>query len=318
MPGPLLVADDVGTLLAALAATALCVRAGLRQEGRTRLCWLLFAAATALWSVGEAAWAFYDLVLQRDIPVPSWADIGYLGAVPFAVAALIIHPAMHTGRVRRARSLIDGLVIATSLAFLSWTFLLEPVWNDSDLTTAGGIVSVAYPFSDVVIVFFIVLVARRMAGEDRRALWWLLAGLLLMALSDSVYTYLTAVRSYEPGNALDVGWIAAYLAIAVSALAARPRHAVAAPAPPPPDTLARIVAPFLPLLAAMTAIGVKAQLGEELDTASVVIAFGLLTLVLVRQGLLFYDLAVSGEGEGNIVMRLHAALVRTLPESGAE
>ena len=28
-----------------------------------------------------------------DVPVPSWADVGYLSAIPLTVAALVVHPA---------------------------------------------------------------------------------------------------------------------------------------------------------------------------------------------------------------------------------
>ena len=53
--------------------------------------------------------------------MPSWADVGYLSAIPFAVAALVAHPATGGGGTRKARSLFDALLVATALMFLSWT-----------------------------------------------------------------------------------------------------------------------------------------------------------------------------------------------------
>jgi len=81
---------------------------------------------------------------------------------------------MTDNRTHRARSVLDGMVIATALLFVSWTLVLGPLWRSTDLTTLGGLVTLAYPFGDVVIVFFIVLAIRGMTGENRSALWCLL------------------------------------------------------------------------------------------------------------------------------------------------
>ena len=109
------------------------------------------------------------------MPAPSWADVGYLSAIPLTVAALVVHPATKGSGTRKARSVFDGLVIATSLLFLSWTLVLGPLWRSADLSTWTGVVTLAYPFGDVVIVFFIVLAIRGMTGQGRLSLWCLLA-----------------------------------------------------------------------------------------------------------------------------------------------
>jgi hypothetical protein len=110
--------DDLGTVLAALAATVLCLRAGSRQAGRLRLFWWLLALASGAWTLGETIWAVYDLVLREEVPVPSWADVGYLSGIPLAVAALLAHPALRGTGVRQARAVFDGLLVATSLPLL--------------------------------------------------------------------------------------------------------------------------------------------------------------------------------------------------------
>ncbi len=130
-----------------------------------RLFWSLLGLATASWTLAEVIWGYYALILDREVPVPSWADVGYLSAIPLAIAALVVHPATRGSGTRKARSVFDGLVIATALMFLSWTLVLGPVWRSADLSTWTGVVTLAYPFGDVVIVFFIVLAIR---GDDRR------------------------------------------------------------------------------------------------------------------------------------------------------
>jgi hypothetical protein len=306
--------DDLATMLAALAAAALCVRAGLRQEGRLRAFWWLLAGACGAWTLGELIWALYDLVLLGEVPVPSWADAAYLTAIPLAAAALVSHPGMRGSRTGKARSLLDGLVIATALLFLSWTLVLDPLWRASDLTTLGGLVTLAYPFGDVVVVFFIVLLVHGMTRGARVDLWCLLAGLLAITLSDTAYGYLTEVKDYATGNLIDTGWVAGYLAIAVGAFCSKPETTTNRAAESPSLTPAAVLTPFLPMLAALTVAAIQIELGHRLDRAAWSMALVLVGLVLVRQALLVVDLLAPGrEREASVSDRLVSAVGGAIP-----
>jgi hypothetical protein len=166
------------------------------------------------------------------------------------------------------------------------------------LTTAGGLVALAYPFGDVVIVFFILVAVRRMHGGDRVALWCLLAGLLMMAVSDSTYSYLTTTNSYATGNLVDVGWIAAYLTIGLAAYSSRPALNVTTSTPESDaPTLTAFLAPFVPALLALGVAALELQLGHRLDQAAMLMAFALVGVVLVRQTLIALELTTVTDTE---------------------
>jgi hypothetical protein len=300
--------DDLGTVMAALAASVLWARAGTRRSGaQRRFCWLL-TAACASWTLGEVIWAVYDLALRTAVPVPSWADLGYLGAIPFALAALLSHPALAGDARRRARFTLDGLLVATALLCLSWTVVLGPLWHSTDLSTFGGLVTIAYPFSDVVVVFFVVLAVRRLPSENRVPLWCLLAGLLALALSDSIYAYQSQAQDYQTTGLLDTGWFAGYLAIALGAVSWQ-RGQIATRAVDASPRFAALVVPFVPILAALVVIGLKPELVQQLDPVALVIAFALVALVLLRQLLVVHDIvAAIGDYEGTLAARLQAVL----------
>src|ERR1039457_2209991 len=286
--------DDLGTPPAALTACVLCLRARARHGGRMRLFWLLLGCATASWTLAELIWGYYAMILDVEVPVPSWADLGYLCAIPLAVAALVVHPATRGSGTRKARWVFDGLVVATALLFLSWTLVLGPLWRSSDPGTWAGIVGVAYPFGDVVIVFFIVLAIRGMTSGDRLSLWCLLAALLAMALSDSTFTYLTASSSYTSPGLIDTGWVVAYLGIALAAFSSQPRSELVLRAERSQPSLASLVAPLVPVLLALVVTAVEIRLGHHLDHAAWLMAFALVALVLVRQGLILFELLGPG------------------------
>src|SRR4029077_14390888 len=101
--------DDVGTFVAAAAATVACTVAAWRGARRDRAGWALVAVGLGSWSFGEAAWGVYDLGSGR-VPFPSVADVGYLLAVPLVAAGLLAFPS--GGRLTaRTRSLLDALVV---------------------------------------------------------------------------------------------------------------------------------------------------------------------------------------------------------------
>jgi len=299
--------DDLATPLAAAIACAACLRAAARHGERMRLFWVLLSGATACWTLAEVIWGVYALILNKEVPSPSWADVGYLAAIPLTVAALVVHPGTRGNGARKARSVLDGMVIATALLFLSWTLVLGPLWRSANLSTGAGIVTLAYPFGDVVIVFFIVLAIRGMTGGDRLSLWCLLAGLMAMALSDSTFTYLTEIANYKSssGNLIDAGWIAAYLGIALAAFSSQGGGARARSVKLSRPSLASLVSPLLPVLLALGVAAVQIKLGHHLDHAAWLMAFGLIALVLARQALLLLELLRPGqEGGAGLTQRL--------------
>jgi len=312
--------DDIATAAAAAAATAFCVRAGMRYQGQLRLSWWLFAAACGAWALGELIWALYDLVLGTSVPVPSWADAAYLAAIPPTAAALLVHPAIRGRAIGKMRSLLDGLVIAAALLFIGWTLLLEPLWHTSDLSTLGGAVTLAYPLGDIVILLLITLVIRGTTGGDRLGLWCLLVGLLAITLSDSMYGYLTEVKNYATGDVIDTGWFAGYLGIALAAYFARSEAGSRRRVPASPSlTSAAVVTPFLPLFGALSLVAIRTELGHRLDRVALFMAFALVGLVLLRQVLLLADLIAPGRGqEAPLADRLVAAVEGASAHQGRE
>ena len=90
-------------------------------------------------------------MLGREVPFPSIADIGYLAFVPLAAAALLAFPSVPRRLSSRIRTVLDGLLIASALLFMSWMVVLGPLFD------AGGdpltlTIGLAYPLGDVVII----------------------------------------------------------------------------------------------------------------------------------------------------------------------
>lgn len=305
--------DDIVTAVAALFAALACLFAARRQDGAGRRFWALLGAALASWTLAEVIWAVYDVILRVAVPVPSWADVGYLSAIPLAAAALLSHPGMHAGGRPKARATLDGLAMGTAVLLLSWTFVLGPLWRHTDLSTAGGIVALAYPFGDLVLIFLVLLSIRSMTPGGRYGLLWVLAGLSAMAVSDSTYTYLVEVGRYSTGNLVDVGWVVAYLAIGVGALGDRGGAVSASTYERAPDSLVSLVTPYVPVLLALSAVTLEVELHHHVDRVSWLAGFGLALLAIARQGLVLVDR--RNERVADSFDRLSSALIVPLDDS---
>jgi hypothetical protein len=278
--------DDIGQLIAAWTAAAVCAIAS-RHVSTGRATWTLFAASSFAWGVGEAIWCYYALLKNTPVPFPSLADVGFLAAVPLAFAALLLVPSGPRSGADRFQGVLDGCIIATSLLFASWVTVLGPLYRTHQGGLLKQIVSLAYPMSDVILVSLVIILIARGGRPVRVHLALVMAGVVAFAVADSAFTYLTEINSYSGGSVLDTGWVAGYLLIGLGALWAQtcptssPEHIEA-------STIS-LVAPYAPVLVVLAVTGVQLLRGQTMESVSWVIALALVLLVLGREALRAWD-----------------------------
>jgi diguanylate cyclase (GGDEF)-like protein/PAS domain S-box-containing protein len=133
-------------------------------------------------------------------------------------------PTAESGGWSRRRLALDGVVIAGSLGVASLVWVLTPVM-EADLSTFARLDALAYPLADVVVAA-VVLTRCMVLPQGRRHVWGpLSAGVLTLAVTDSVYIAQTSAGEFLPGGLIDVGWLVSFLLVGLAALApvAEPR-----------------------------------------------------------------------------------------------
>jgi len=219
---PAVVLDDFSECLTPLAAAAACLLTAARGRGRTRQAWGLIGISAACWGLGQVAWTYQEVVLNlhpADL-FPSYPDLGYLTAVPFAFVGLLRLPGGTITSGARLRSLLDGLLIAAALLFISWDLVLGPVYGASSTDLFSKAVGLAYPMSDIAMVTIVLLTISRLRIGQRLPLALLAGGMLLNAVGDSSFAYLTTVQNYGSINPTDLGWTLGYALIGLAAIRA--------------------------------------------------------------------------------------------------
>jgi diguanylate cyclase (GGDEF)-like protein len=275
--------DDIGECIAAAVAAACCAWRASRSTGRYRLSWLLLTGATGGWALGEAMWSYYEVLSNRATPFPSLADVGFLAFPALALPALLVRPSAAFSGSGRPRLVLDGTMVAASLFNVSWATSLGAVYRAGGDSTAGTIVGLAYPASDLVILTVAILVL--VQAQVRSGLVAFSAGLLAMAVADSAFSYLTAAGKYHTGSYIDIAWVAAFVLIGLSALSAdvedtRPVKANLSPT-------------YLVLPYALVAVGIAAAIvsiiQHQADHVALLVAAIVVAAVLVRQFLTLID-----------------------------
>ena len=207
---------DLAQLGAAAAACGTAARAAVRSTGRFRTMWIATSFACGAWAAGEAVWSWYEIVQHSDTPFPSLADVGFLLFPVGAAVALVVRPSSDS-ELARGRRILDATVGTTALALITWETALGAVLDAGGENRLSLWVSVAYPLSDFLLLVLIVLTLSR-AGGSRAQLGLLAAGMAALSVSDSGFAYLTSSGTYD-GGAVDLGWIAGFLLIALAPLA---------------------------------------------------------------------------------------------------
>ena len=272
--------DDLGQLVAAWLAMSVCIMAA-RRATAARATWALLAVSAFLWGLGEAVWSWNALVMDTPVPFPSLADVGFLTAVPFACAALVLYPSGSRHTADRIRVILDGCIIATALLFASWATLLGPIARNEHDGLLAQVIALSYPMSDVVMVSLVVILMARACSRGRQSLGLVMAGIVAFAVADSGFAYLTEVDRYTGVNFLDTGWVVGYLLIALGAF-----WAVLAPTrlvDRDEASTVSMIAPYVPVLLVLMATSVQLIRGAPIGTVSWVMALALAVLVLARE-----------------------------------
>ncbi len=206
--------------VALLTGCAAWLRARRHTGSVARFWWLLGSAALS-WSAGQTVWTYYESLRGQAVPFPSLADVGYLGLPLLAAAALLSLPLSAASMAGRARTVLDGLMVASSMLLCSWIIVLGPVFRSGADSLLALLISLAYPIGDVIVITIVLytwLRARHLHRSLPLSLPLVGTGLLAFAIADSGFTYLTTIGAYSSGNVIDIGWFAGFVLMCAAAL----------------------------------------------------------------------------------------------------
>lgn len=218
-----LIMGDFGLAAAAAAAAVSCFRYARSRRIRFRPAWMLFALSSAMAALGNLVWGWYEVVLERPVPSPSYADGFFLCFAPPAIVGLLVlakRPVTKAGWVCLG---LDAWLIGGSLLTLAWSLALAQAAKidaGSGTSVAHTALSLAYPLLDIALVSMVLALHFRRSSANRTAVNTAIGALALTVMCDALFTSPLLHNSYRSGQLLDAGWFAGSLLLAYAPWAA--------------------------------------------------------------------------------------------------
>ena len=216
-----LIMGDFGLSAAALVAAVSCFLYARSRESRFRPAWLLFSVSSLMAAGGNAVWGWYEVVLKRPVPAPSFADFFFLCFGPPAIVGLLVLAKRPVTRAGWLCLALDSWLIAGSLLTLSWSLALAHSTAFQGASVAHAALSLAYPLLDIALVSMVLALHFRRSSANRAAINTAIAALAMTVLCDALFTSPLLRDSYHSGQILDAGWFAGSLLLAYAPWGAR-------------------------------------------------------------------------------------------------
>ena len=193
--------------------------------------WLLMLTGLAGWVAGDLLWQVESWNEEAPLPAPS--DAVYLASYGLLGAGVLAMVRTRRSGADRA-AFLDAAILTTGVAVLATVVVIAPVGRDATLSTFAKVVASAYPVGDV---FLLATLARVFTSPGARnsSFRLLLAALVITTVADSAWN-VVVLLSGDTGpddRWLNVGWLSAYVLVAIAA--DRPAMALVAEPPLPGD-----------------------------------------------------------------------------------
>lgn len=215
-----LVMGDFGLSAAAGTAAVSCFLYARTRRVRFRPAWLLFSLSSAMASLGNLVWGWYEVVLGAPVPSPSYADLFFLCFAPPAIVGLLVLAARPVTKAGWVCLGLDAWLIAGSLLTLSWSLALAQAAKFDGPSVAHTALSLAYPLLDIALVSMVLVLHFRRSAMNRAAVNTAVGALALTVMCDALFTSPLLHNNYRSGQLLDAGWFAGSLLLAYAPWAA--------------------------------------------------------------------------------------------------
>lgn len=177
------------------------------------------------WGLGTWVFSgFYNFILKVEVPYPSFADVGYLLALPLWVIGMIelsrASGAKYGLRTIGGKTIL--LVLPVLVIVLSY-YLLVTVARGGELVFSAEeykiFFDLAYPIGDVVILTIATLVYglsyNYFGGLYKKAMYLILASFVVMYIADFSFSYTTTLETWYPADWVDLTFTTAMLMLSI-------------------------------------------------------------------------------------------------------
>ena len=272
--------------VAILAAILFCLVACIlvaRRRTPARLSWSLIAVGMGLGALGQLGYVVTALSATQTAPSTLGDTLAFLGYFLPTVAAIFAFPRRSELLISRFRQVLDALVITMGVLLISEATVLGAVLELTDTTTLAGWLHLAYLVADIAICALVLCIGMRQLPGDRLTWFFLGSGLLVVAVSDSIYVRLLADGAVHlTATPLAAGWMLGPVLIGLATVVPMTGRLSSGR---DYSVLLQLL-PYLPVVGSLVVLGLGAGAGDPF----LLITGGLLLVALmIRQVMIVYE-----------------------------
>jgi len=170
--------------------------------------WLLMGFAQLAYAMGDIIWGFLEIGFHIS-PYPSIADAFYLLYYPLFFIAILHFPARKYFALDWTKRTIDFVTILVGAMAIFWNYILGPVIaNSANSTLLEQILGYAYPIGDFALLLSLIfLFYNRLQGKNGGPVLLIIVGVVIMVVTDSIFSIQSINDTYQAGTILDSGWV---------------------------------------------------------------------------------------------------------------
>jgi signal transduction histidine kinase len=230
--GPVLTAiADVGYFLVTLAVGVAMLANAWSTRGINRRFWALMGSGCVLWAADLAAWTYYEVVRQTNVPTISFMDIFlFLHLIPM-IAAIGLRPHRLEGERKFRLGTLDFLLLLIWWVFLYAFVVFPSQYMSLNVALYKRNFSSLFLVETGVLVLVLGIAGRGATGGWRAVYLNLMAASALYALDSQALSLAFANGKYYTGSLYDVPLLGTVSWMAATALSAREWKSEAVPAP---------------------------------------------------------------------------------------
>ena len=195
-------------VLGAITFGLVCSIRAARRRTAARTAWTLMSVGFGLGALGQLGWVSSALTAAEAAPSAIGDTIAFLGYFLPTLMAMFAFPRRAELLISRYRQILDVLVISLGVILISEASVLGSVLARTDYSSLAGWLHMAYLIADITICALVLCLGMRQPPGDRSTWFFLGTGLLVVAVSDSIYVRaLTEGSEYLMSTPLAAGWM---------------------------------------------------------------------------------------------------------------
>jgi signal transduction histidine kinase len=166
-----------------------------------------------LWTIDSSIWAYYELILRRDLPEPCIGDVILFIHIVTFMAAVALLPHRPRGDRKTAFDAINFFMVLVWWLFLYAFVVFPDQYVKLNVSVYSRNYDLLYLVENLVLVFVLGMVATSTRGAWRKIYWNLFVGGAIYTLGSETINAAIARGTYYSGSIYDllllvsIGWL---------------------------------------------------------------------------------------------------------------